>query len=178
MCWLHCGFLAFTVLLEIYPKSAVYGSTEEKLWRDKVCGFWIPSETSTPTGYVIETVTGERLGPIKTVFWGDIWNPNFSEHDTAFVHEVDVKLLVTGSVADTTEVALVMKTIDEMSSIVERREEWASCSRRSTDKRCIGENSQNPAMYDDVLKRVREFYPSSRVVDIYIVKKWISVNWW
>lgn len=168
----------FALILMLAPGVHASEDQRSKPWRDKVCGFWIPSETSTPSGYVVETVTGERLGPMNTAFWNDRWDPDWSTKDRAFVHEVDLKLLVADSVADSTEVHLICTTLFEVSSLVER-ELWKGKGRNNVrSKECLGEKSQNAALYDDVLMKVKERYPATRVVDIYIVKKWISVDWW
>ncbi len=159
---------------------AVHASEDQssKPWRDKVYGFWIPSVTSTPSGYVVETVTGERLGPMNTVFWNDRWDPDWSPQDPAYVHEVALKFLVADSVADSTEVELICETLFEISWWVERGL-WKGREQTSLRSReCLGEKSQNAALYDDVLMRVIEKYPAARIIDIYVVKKWISVEWW
>lgn len=174
--WLVLSALALAVPLETLASDF----SEEKPWRDETCGFWIPSETSTPAGYTVETVTGERLGPMKTAFWNDRWNPNWSKEEPAYVHEVDLKLLAANSVADPTEVVMLCEILFEISLLVERGEgkEKDPFAREERDSRCVGETAQNPILYDEVLKRVKDEYPASRVVDLYVVKKWISVNWW
>jgi len=166
------GLLLESYYQEIPPEDLVHALLEleespmGKPWRDETCGFWIPPPRGgpqLPAGYVVVSVTGERLGPLANL-------PPGEPGGIPLPYVSSLALLCKGSAPAESGIDTLVETLAEL--VVS--EGW-TCHRfrymveNRPPERCRQYRDQNTLLYDLALLRTSKALGKPiGTVDIYL----------
>lgn len=143
-----------------------------KPWRKNECGFWIPSATGLPSGFSIREVTGsDDLS--RSLIFDDYCNPFYPylQRSTVFSHGIDLTALIAGKSVSPEECAFLRETFYRILCEVCEGDWWIrDVTSNELQGKCPETTSQNPLLYDEILRRVQENFPDCPIVDLYVDK--------
>ncbi|MCA9433595.1 MAG: hypothetical protein KC940_23950 [Candidatus Omnitrophica bacterium] len=142
-------------------------------WRDQSCGYWIPSATQIPNGFVLVTEWGPPLTE-------EVFDQQLKDEEIGCCFSIRLKLLVAGGPPDATEVNLINEKLIEFAPGILMGEWLDKLDPHTGSEGCrlTRDNAQNVRLIDNVLASVHSEYPDSRVFDLFLYKEWFYFQWY
>jgi len=156
-------------IAESREAAALAADAQDRFWRDTECGFWIFSATGVlPHTYRVWSATIGKLPTLQFVLPG-------CEAD--LTHISRIRLLYEQKIPSASEVASLCQILHQL--IWEKGlSPFPESQIMILETPKCRDSFQNASLYDEVLQRLAEDYPSTVIRDIYMEFAFYDVYWW